>query len=120
MSSKLVVVAILSAMLCSCKSEKPVITKAPEQAAAPAAAAVNPAAIETNGKVVAFSDVFLANPDGTVAPKVQVEVNGVTLSPGSVCSKGTLYGGLDLSAMQGKKLLTTHKGNLVVVKGAME
>jgi hypothetical protein len=105
-------------MLCSCKSEKPVITKAPEQATAPAAAATP--ATETNGKVVPFSEVFTANPDGSVAPKVQVEINGVTLSPGSVCSKGTLYGGLDLAGMQGKKLLTTHKGNLVVVKGAME
>jgi len=120
MSSKLVLVAILSAMLCSCKSEKPLITKAPEQAAALPAATATPAQVETNGKVVPFSELFTANPDGSVAPKVQVEVNGVTLSPGSVCSKGTLYGGLELSALQGKKLLTTHKGKLVVVKGAME
>jgi hypothetical protein len=121
MSSKLVLVAILSVMLCSCKSEKPVITKAPEQPAASLpAAAVTPAPIETNGKVVPFSELFTANPDGSVAPKVQLEVNGVTLSPGTVCSKGTLYGGQDLSAMKGKKLLTTHKGNLVVVKGPME
>ena len=120
-SSKLVLVGVLAVMLCSCNSEKPAVTKAPDkkEAAVPAPA-VTPAQVETNGKVVPFSELFTVKPDGSVAPKVQVEVNGTTLAPGSVCAKGTLYGGLDLSAMTGKKLFTTHKGKLVVIKGPME
>ena len=110
-------------MLCACNSDKSATTQAPEkQAPAPAAQAAkaNPAQIETNGKVVPFSELFTANADGSVSPKVQVEVNGTTLAPGSVCKKGTLYGGLDLAAMNGKKVLTTHKDKVVVLKGAME
>jgi hypothetical protein len=119
--SKLVLIGVLSVMLCSCNSNKSATTQAPEkQTPAAQAPTVNPAQIETNAKVVPFSEMFTANPDGSVSPKVQVEINGVTLAPGSVCKKGTLYGGLDIAAMNGKKMLTAHKGNLIVIKGAME
>ena len=108
-------------MLCACNSDKSASTPAPEkQAPAVQAAKANPAQIETGAKVVPFSELFTANPDGSASPKVQVEVNGTTLAPGSVCSKGTLYGGLDIAALKGKKLLTTHRDKLVVLKGAME
>jgi hypothetical protein len=119
--SRLALVGVLSVVLCSCKGEKTATNPVPEkQAPAAQAPAASPAQNETNAKVVPFSEVFTANADGSVSPKVQLEVNGTTLAAGSTCTKGTLYGGMDVAALNGKKLLTTHKGSLLVLKGAMQ
>lgn len=112
-------------MLFACKGNKPEApaqAPAPEQQAAPAAKApgAGSAQPELNAKVVPFSEIFKANADGSVSPKVKIEVNGTPVAAGAVCTKGTQYGGLDLSALNGKKLFIAHKGDVIVVKGAME
>ena len=42
-----------------------------------------------------FSDIFLTNPDGSLTPKVIIEVNGVTVGPGVSFRPKTPIGGVD-------------------------
>ena len=42
-----------------------------------------------------FLDVFQERPDGSLSPKVIIEINGVTFGPGVVFQKGVSFGGVD-------------------------
>ncbi len=42
-----------------------------------------------------FLDIFQELPDGSLSPRVEVEINGVTFGPGMVFQKGVAFGGVD-------------------------
>lgn len=42
-----------------------------------------------------FLDVFQENPDGSLTPKRQIHVNGISFGPGVVFQKGVAFGGID-------------------------
>ena len=42
-----------------------------------------------------FLDIFQESPDGSLSPKVQIEVNGVSFGPGVAFQKGVVFGGVD-------------------------
>ncbi len=42
-----------------------------------------------------FRDVFQENSDGSLAPKRQIHVNGISFGPGVSFQKGVAYGGID-------------------------
>ena len=42
-----------------------------------------------------FLDIFQENTDGSLTPKRQVHVNGVTFGPGVNFQKGVAFGGID-------------------------
>lgn len=42
-----------------------------------------------------FLDIFQELPDGSLFPKIQVEINGITFGPGIVFQKGVAFGGID-------------------------
>jgi hypothetical protein len=44
---------------------------------------------------VGFSDLFFTNADGSISPKVVIEVNGVVIGPGIGLRPGTPIGGVD-------------------------
>lgn len=42
-----------------------------------------------------FLDLFQENPDGSLTPKRQISISGVTFGPGAVFQKGVAFGGVD-------------------------
>ena len=42
-----------------------------------------------------FLDVFKENNDGSLTPKKQIHVNGITFGPGTTFQKGVAFGGID-------------------------
>lgn len=42
-----------------------------------------------------FLEIFQENNDGSLVPKKQLSVNGITFSPGVVFQKGVAFGGID-------------------------
>ena len=42
-----------------------------------------------------FLDVFQENIDGSLTPRRQIHVNGVTFGPGATFQKGVAFGGID-------------------------
>jgi len=66
---------------------------------------------------VPFSQVFAQNPDGTVTPRTQVSVGGVTMGPGVTFTRGVVFSGIDIASMAGHDLDVEYQGQVVVVKG---
>ena len=42
-----------------------------------------------------FLDVFKENTDGSLTPKIQIHVNGITFDSGTTFQKGVAFGGID-------------------------
>jgi len=51
--------------------------------------------MDENYRRVEFNDVFEEKSDGSLSPKVPIEINGVSFSPGTTFSKGVIFGGID-------------------------
>jgi hypothetical protein len=66
---------------------------------------------------VPFSQVFSQNPDGTVTPRSQVTIGGVTMGPGVTFTRGVAFSGIDIASMAGRDLEVEYQGQVVVVKG---
>lgn len=66
---------------------------------------------------VRFSDIFEINPNGTMTPKTQVHLRGVTMHPGVAFSTGVSFGGVDLGAFAGKDLEVEQEGGVTYIKG---
>lgn len=66
---------------------------------------------------VRFSDVFNTNPNGSITPKSQVHINGVTMGPGIAFTSGVSFGGLDLTSLVGKDLEVEQKDGVIHIKG---
>ena len=66
---------------------------------------------------MAFQDLFSVHEDGSVSPRVQVHINGVTMGPGVRFGSGVSFGGVDLTTLQGKDLDVEVEGGLHVIKG---
>lgn len=46
-------------------------------------------------KRLKFLDVFQENPDGSLTPRIQIHVNGISFGPGIIFQKGVAFGGID-------------------------
>ena len=66
---------------------------------------------------VRFSDVFRKNPDGSISPRSQVYINGLTMGPGMAFAKGVSFGGMDLTAFADKDLEVEQKDGVVHIQG---
>ncbi|HBD24536.1 MAG: hypothetical protein A2566_03720 [Candidatus Zambryskibacteria bacterium RIFOXYD1_FULL_40_13] len=51
--------------------------------------------MDENYRRVKFNDVFDEKPDGSLSPKVPIEINGVNFNSGTTFSKGVVFGGID-------------------------
>ena len=69
---------------------------------------------------VPYSQIFQVNPNGSVTPRMQVQIGGVTMGPGVAFGGGVSFGGVDLAAMKGKDIEVEQQGNVIVIKGFYE
>ncbi len=63
-----------------------------------------------------FDELF-NNSNGVVTPKVTVQINGVTMSPGVSFGGGVLFGGVDLTQYIGKDFDVELQSGVYVIKG---
>lgn len=64
-----------------------------------------------------FNTIFNETEDGTLEPRVQVKINGVTFGPGVKIGKGVAFGGIDLHLYKNYDLAVEKKNGIVVIKG---
>ncbi len=64
-----------------------------------------------------FSDVFQESPNGSIAPKMQVQIGGVTMSPGVSFSQGVSFSGVDITKSRGKDIEGDLVNGILVIKG---
>jgi len=61
-----------------------------------------------------FLDIFQESPDGSLSPKVQIEVNGVSFGPGVAFQKGVVFGGVDFYLYKYRDISATQQDNGVL------
>ena len=66
---------------------------------------------------VKFTEIFNIHPDGSLEPKVIVEVGGVRLGPGVRFSKGVSFAGIDFTLFVGRDLQITRYSGYVKILG---
>ena len=63
-----------------------------------------------------FSQLFIVQ-NGMISPKVQIHLNGVTMSPGLSFGGGVSFGGIDLSQYIGKDFDVIIENEIYYIKG---
>ncbi len=58
-----------------------------------------------------FWEIFQELPDGSLSPKVQIEVNGIFFGPGVVFQKGVVFGGVDFYLYKSREIAATEQEN---------
>ncbi len=66
---------------------------------------------------VKFWDLFQVNPDGSLEPKKQISIGGVTLQPGVKFTRGVSFSGFDLFQYYGADLEVEKKDGVSVITG---
>jgi hypothetical protein len=67
---------------------------------------------------VPYSQVFQINPNGSVSPRGQVQIGGVTMGgPGVSFTVGVTMGGIDIASKAGHDLEIELAGDVTIIKG---
>ena len=64
-----------------------------------------------------FWDVFQENPDGSLIPKVTMNVNGVTLTPSVALQAGVAVGGIDFAAYKNHDIAAEYIDDVFHIRG---
>ena len=64
-----------------------------------------------------FLEVFTENPDGSLTPKRQIFVNGISFGPGVIFQKGVAFGGIDFHLYKYWDISGEEEGGVLVIKG---
>lgn len=64
-----------------------------------------------------FASLFLRNADGSIEPKQQIRVGGITISPATKIARGTLIAGIDFSNFSDRDFEVKTDGNVLVITG---
>lgn len=57
-----------------------------------------------NYKKYKFEDIFQELPDGSLTPKMLIQINGITFGPGTFFQKGVVFGGIDFHLYKGRDI----------------
>ena len=64
-----------------------------------------------------FSEIFQQNLDGTLSPKVRLNVNGIEFGLGVSFSPGVSFGGVDFFKYIGVPIAAEKQGDIYILKG---
>ncbi|MFZ2205227.1 MAG: hypothetical protein WAV23_01405 [Minisyncoccia bacterium] len=64
-----------------------------------------------------FLDIFTENSDGSLTPKRQIFVNGISFGPGVVFQKGVAFGGIDFHLYKYWDIAVDEKDGVLNIKG---
>ncbi len=64
-----------------------------------------------------FLDVFQENIDGSLSPKIKINVNGVLLGPGVVIGPGVVFAGIDFHQYKYLDIAGEYIDDTFLIKG---
>lgn len=64
-----------------------------------------------------FLDVFQENADGSLTPKRQIHINGITFGPGVNFQKGVAFGGVDFHLYKYWDIAGREENGALVIVG---
>jgi len=64
-----------------------------------------------------FSDIFQENPDGSLSPRVRINVNGVEFGPGVSFSPGVSFGGIDFFRYKNLDIAAEVQNGVLIIRG---
>jgi len=64
-----------------------------------------------------FSEVFAENPDGTLSPKQNIIVNGITFGENIIFSPGVVFGGIDFHKYKNFPIAGEKKDEGLIIHG---
>lgn len=64
-----------------------------------------------------FLDVFQENSDGSLSPRVRINVNGVEFGPGVTFGQGVVFGGINFHQFKYLDIATEDQDGVKVIKG---
>ncbi|KKR43080.1 hypothetical protein A2356_01985 [Candidatus Nomurabacteria bacterium RIFOXYB1_FULL_39_16] len=64
-----------------------------------------------------FTEVFQKNPNGSISPKIPVQIGGVTMSPGVAFTSGVSFSGVDIAQYQDKDIDGDIVNGILIIKG---
>lgn len=67
-----------------------------------------------------FSEVFITHPDGSIEPKMHVNVGGVSFGPGVRFGRGVSFSGIDFSLFVGRNFQVKEEKGIVNILGVYQ
>lgn len=64
-----------------------------------------------------FLDIFQENPDGSLSPRVRINVNGVEFGPGVSFSRGVSFSGVDFYQYRNLDIAAEEQNGVFLIKG---
>ena len=64
-----------------------------------------------------FFDVFQENSDGSLTPKVSINVNGINFGPGTRFTRGVAFGGIDFHQYKDYNIVAEYIGEVLFIRG---
>ncbi len=64
-----------------------------------------------------FLDVFQENPDGSLTPRRQIHINGISFGPGVTFQKGVAFGGIDFHLYKYFDIAGHEEGGVLIIQG---
>ena len=64
-----------------------------------------------------FSDIFQQNLDGSLSPKVTINVNGIQIGPGTTFAPGASFAGIDFFKFKNRPIAIEKIGDIFHVRG---
>jgi hypothetical protein len=67
-----------------------------------------------------FLDVFQENTDGSLTPKRQIFVNGISFGPSTIFQKGVAFGGIDFHLYKYWDITGTEQDGVLNITGFVQ
>ena len=64
-----------------------------------------------------FLDIFQENPNGSLSPRVRININGIEFGPGVAFSQGVSFGGVDIYQYRNLDIAAVEQNNVLLIKG---
>lgn len=64
-----------------------------------------------------FRDIFQENPDGSLSPRVRINVNGVEFGPGISFGHGVSFGGIDFNQYRNMDIAAEVQNGVLLIRG---
>jgi len=64
-----------------------------------------------------FTEIFEDKPNGTITPRMVINVNGVTFGPGVALGSGVSFGGVNFFEYKHLKIAAEEKNGILIIRG---
>lgn len=64
-----------------------------------------------------FNQLFRENPDGSLTPRFNIKIGGVTFGPSITFTKGVSFSGINVFDFKGSDIEVEQEGDVLVIKG---